>query len=90
MAKTSNESVKIRRAPKFLPFLLSGAILGIVVALILGATIPAEQRTNEPIVTYLIAYLGAIGAAVGIVAALIFDRIGLARAKTAEATKLEG
>jgi hypothetical protein len=40
-------------------------------------------------VTYLIGYLGALGAVVGIVTAVIVDRIGVARAKTVEATKLE-
>ena len=84
------ESVKIRRAPKFLPFLLTGGVLGIILALIVGLAIPEEQRTAQPIITYLVAYFAGIGVALGIVAAIVADRIGLARAKTAEATKLEG
>ena len=56
----------------------------------LGLSIPAEQKTAEPIITYLIAFLGGIGVVAGIVAALVVDRIGVARAKTIEATKLEG
>ena len=51
--------------------------------------IPAEQKTAEPIITYLIAFLGGLGVVAGIVAALVVDRIGVARAKTIEATKLE-
>lgn len=91
MAKTviKTQQVKIRRTPKFLPFLVTGAVIGVIIAVILGLSIPAEQRTEAPVVTYLIGYLGALGAAAGIVTAVIADRIGAARAKTVEATKLE-
>jgi membrane associated rhomboid family serine protease len=91
MAKTTikTEQVRIRRTPKFLPFLITGAVIGVIVAVILGLSIPADSKTPEPIVTYLIGYLGALGAVVGIVTAVIVDRIGVARAKTVEATKLE-
>ena len=92
MAKTvmKTQDVKIRRSPKYLPFLITGGVIGVVIAVILGLAIPADSKTPEPIVTYLIGYLGALGAAAGIVAALVVDRIGVARAKTVEATKLEG
>jgi len=92
MAKTviKTQQVKIRRTPKFLPFLVTGAVIGVIIAVILGLSIPVEQRTEAPVVTYLIGYLGALGAAAGIVTAVIADRIGVARAKTVEATKLDG
>ena len=91
MAKSviKTQQVKIRRSPKFLPFLVTGAVVGVIVAVILGLSIPADQRTEAPVVTYLIGYLGALGAAAGIIIAVIVDRIGVARAKTLEATKLE-
>ncbi len=82
--------VSIRRVPRFLPFILTGGILGVLVALLIGLSIPEEQRTAEPIVTYLVAYIGGIGVVLGIVAALILDRIGQAKAKRAEATKIVG
>lgn len=89
MAETiSTEKVSIRRAPKYLPFLLTGGVIGVIVAVVIGLAIPAEQRTAQPVITYLIAYLGGIGVVLGIVAALILDRIGVARAKSAEATKI--
>lgn len=89
MAKTmKTESVSIRRSPKYLPFLITGGVLGVTVAVILNFMIPADSRTNEPVVTYLIAYLGGLGAALGIILAVVLDRIGQARAKTLEATKL--
>jgi membrane associated rhomboid family serine protease len=83
------QQVKIRRSPKYLPFLITGAVIGVIIAVILGLSIPADSKTPEPIVTYLIGYLGALGAVAGIVTAVIVDRIGVARAKTVEATKLE-
>ena len=91
MAKTkiTNQQVRIRRTPRFLPFLITGAVIGAIIGTVLGLSIPEEQRTAEPVITYLIAYLGGIGVVAGIVAALIVDRIGVARAKTVEATKLE-
>ena len=92
MAKTTlkTEQVKIRRSPKYLPFLITGGVIGALVGTVLGLSIPAEQKTAEPIITYLIAFLGGIGVVAGIVAALVVDRIGVAKAKTIEATKLEG
>jgi hypothetical protein len=92
MAKTvmKTQDVKIRRSPKYLPFLITGGVIGAIIGTVLGLSIPEEQRTAEPVITYLIAYLGGIGVVAGIVAALVVDRIGAARAKTIEATKLEG
>ena len=92
MAKTTlkTEQVQIRRSPKFFPFLLTGGILGLIVAFVLNALIHPDARTAAPILGYLVAFSVAIGAGLGITAAVILDRIGSARSKTLEATKLEG
>jgi quinol-cytochrome oxidoreductase complex cytochrome b subunit len=86
---SQTEKVTVRRSPKYLTFIITGAVIGVIVAGVIGLMIPEQQRTAEPVVTYLIAYLGGIGVVLGIVAALIVDRIGLAKAKTVEATKLK-
>ena len=86
---SQTEKVTVRRSPKYLTFIITGAVIGVIVAGVIGLMIPEQQRTAEPVVTYLIAYIGGIGAVLGIVAALIVDRIGLAKAKTVEATKLK-
>ena len=92
MAKTTlkTEQVKIRRSPKYVPFLITGGVIGVIIGAVLGLSIPAEQQTAEPLITYLIAFIGGIGVVAGIVAALVVDRICVARAKTIESTKLEG
>lgn len=92
MAKTTmkTEKVTIRRSPKFFQFMITGGVLGLIVALILNASIAPEARSAAPILGYLIAFSVAIGAGLGITAAIILDRIGSARSKTLEATKLEG
>ena len=88
--KESATEVQIRRAPKYLPFMITGAAAGVILAVILNTLIPDEQRTGQPILGYLIVFLGALGFALGIVSALVFDRVFRARAQTLEATKLEG
>jgi hypothetical protein len=86
---SQTEKVTVRRSPKYLTFIITGAVIGVIVAAVIGLMIPEQQRTAEPVVTYLIAYIGGIGVVLGIVVALIVDRIGLAKAKTVEATKLK-
>jgi hypothetical protein len=92
MAKTTlkTEQVTIRRSPKFLQFLLSGAILGLIVAFLLNASIAPDARSGAPILGYLVAFSVGLGAGLGMIVAVILDRIGSARSKTLEATKLEG
>ena len=92
MAKTTmkTEQVTIRRSPKYFQFMITGGVLGLIVALILNAGIAPEARSAASILGYLIAFSVALGGGLGITAAVILDRIGSARSKTLEATKLEG
>lgn len=91
MAKTilKTEEVKIRRSPKYLQFLLTGAILGLIAGVIIGLAIGPEPKTGETITTYLMAYLAGAGAALGIIFAVTLDWIFTLRTKRATATKLE-
>lgn len=80
------ETVEIRRMPKFLPFLLTGGVAGLIVALILWVS----SGSNQNVFGYLIAYGTGLGAAAGIIAATVAEASTRKRAKRATATKLEG
>ena len=79
--------VRIRRAPKFSVFLVLGAVLGIVVALILTASFPVDPKVGfGPIFGYFAIYGFVGGILVGSVVALIFDRVLGRSAKTVAVT----
>ena len=77
----SNAEVNIRRAPKYLHFALTGFVLGIFVALVLGLSSPE-------IVGLLIVFGGIAGGGTGIILALVFDAIYRSRGKKLMATKV--
>lgn len=89
MQKT--EEVRVRRAPKFLSFFFLGAAAGLVVAMLVNLATSANAPAGQAsILGYLVVVFVVIGAGLGIGAALVIDRISIARAKTLQATKLEG
>jgi hypothetical protein len=77
----STSEVNIRRAPKYLHFALTGFMLGIVVALVMGLSSPA-------IAGLLIVFGGIAGGGTGIILALVFDAIYRSRGKKVTATKV--
>jgi hypothetical protein len=77
----SSAEVKIRRAPKYLHFALTGFVLGIIVALFMGLSSPA-------IVGLLIVFGGIAGGGTGIILALVFDVIYRSRGRKLMATKV--
>ena len=77
----SAAEVNIRRAPKYLHFALTGFILGIVTALVLGLSSPG-------VVGLLIVFGGIAGGGIGIILALVFDAIYRSRSKKVTATKV--
>jgi multisubunit Na+/H+ antiporter MnhB subunit len=81
------EKVRIRKAPKFLPFMILFGVVGLLFALFLNANIDEESRTSQPILGYLVGYLVALGAILGLIVALVIDLISRKRAKTVEATR---
>jgi len=87
--RASEVTVKVRRSPKFLPFVLSGILLGVVVAFILNALIAPENRTDTNILGYLVLYCAGAGLALGVLAVLALEAFFRARAKQVSATKLE-
>lgn len=86
MPKTSKSTLKIRKAPRLLPFVITAGLIGLIVSLIVAFAIAAPANFFGMVV----AYGTGIFMAIGLVVALILDSISQARARTIEATKLEG
>lgn len=80
------ETVEIRRTPKFLPFMITGGVLGLAVGFILWLSANASRE----LLGYLITYSAGIGVALGLIAATIIETITRRRTKRVTATKLEG
>lgn len=74
-----DQLVTVRRAPSIPAFGISGAVLGVIAAFILAfAFTPTEMITMDysrsAVLGVLLVVLGAIGATLGIVLALVLDR----------------
>jgi hypothetical protein len=84
------EQVRLRRSPKILSFLLAGALLGAIVALILTLAFPPNNEFPASQVFGFLLLLGlAIGGALGALVALIADRVLQRRARVVEAVREE-
>lgn len=73
--------VEFRRAPKLLPFALTGAVLGLIAAGVLYVLIPAANRSSENIFGLLLITLGSAGLGLGVLAAIVIDLVTARRAK---------
>lgn len=81
--------LQVRRAPKYVPFLIAGGLVGILVAAILAFSFAADEEFAATSVFGLFAVLMVVpGMGLGAVAALILDRQGRRRAKTLVAQEL--
>lgn len=92
--KETDTTLKIRRAPKFLPFLITGAVLGLITGVILNFSFSGEfadgtTTAQNGILGYLVAWGSVIGAAVGVTLAVILDFVFTRSSKEVQATKLE-
>lgn len=84
--KTSVALVEIRKAPKFLPFVATAAVIGFIVSAITAWAIEAPGYFSG----YVLVWGTVIFAVLGVIVALIFESISRARSKRIEATKIEG
>lgn len=82
------EAVELRRAPKYRPFLITGAALGLVLALFLFLASGQLQTTDAlSVLGILILALTLVGAFAGVISAYLVDRRSLSNAKTTQATR---
>jgi len=88
--KPAIEAVEIRRAPKFLPFLLTGGGLGLVLALILFFLTGQYGKADAlSVLGVMVLFMCAIGSFGGLYLVIVFDRYSKAKSKVTTATKLE-
>lgn len=67
--------IPVRRHPRYSRFLLTGGVVGVVVAVIAGlAGSPDPGQSRGPLIGYLAVLLGLLGALLGGVVALVLDR----------------
>ncbi|WP_430647284.1 hypothetical protein [Agromyces sp. GXS1127] len=82
----SSDAVTVRRSPRYGSFLLLGAALGVLVALVLTFAFPENPDFDRgQVFGFLLLWCGAGGLALGGAAALVIDRVLAKRRGTAVA-----
>jgi len=75
----------VRRAPRYGVFIGLGIVLGVIVAIALTLSFPADESVGMlPTVAYVSLYGIAAGAVLGAVVALIADRVSRSRVRVVE------
>lgn len=73
---TESANVTVRRSPRYLRFFLVGIILGVLVALILTFSFPADpQFSQTQVFGFLVLFTGTLGGTLGLIFALVVDRV---------------
>jgi len=83
------EEVEIRRAPKVLPWGLTGAVVGMIVALLLSVVAPESESSSYNVLGLLLVSLGSLGLGAGIALAILVDLVTASKAKRASAIRAE-
>ena len=88
MTEPIKETVEIRRAPKFFPFLMTGGIFGLVLAILLFlSTGQSGSKDWASLLGVMVLFLTALGAFGGLYLAVVFDRVNRSKSKRTTATK---
>ena len=76
--------ITVRRAPKYVPFLVLGGLLGIVVAAFLAYGVPGDASYDRgSVFGFFMILCSAGGVILGAVVALVLDRMSVRRAEHA-------
>jgi hypothetical protein len=84
----ASEEIEIRRAPKVLPFMLTFAALGMLVAVILLLITPPNDALPENFFGLTLISFGSLGLGLGAAFAIAYDLISSRRAKHAIANRV--
>lgn len=82
------EEIEIRRAPKILPWMLTGAVLGILIALAISLITPPNSELPENFLGLMLIAFGSLGLGLGAAFAIGYDLISSRRAKRAIANRV--
>ncbi len=76
--------ITVRRAPKFVPFMGLGGVLGIIVAAFVAYGIPGDQSFDTGAVFgFFLVTFAAGGVLLGAIAALVLDKVSVRRSRRA-------
>lgn len=77
-------AVTVRRAPKYVPFLILGALVGVVAAAVVAYAVPGDA-TFDPgaVFGFFLVMFAAAGALLGAALALVLDRRSVKRQERA-------
>jgi hypothetical protein len=76
--------VTVRRAPKYVPFLILGAVVGIVAAAVVAYAVPGDASFDPgSVFGFFLIMFAAIGAILGAGLALVLDRRSVKRQQRA-------
>ncbi|MGN7797482.1 hypothetical protein [Leifsonia sp. 22587] len=82
--------VRVRRSPRYFRFMITGAVLFAIVALILTFAFPENPTYDRgSVFGFLLAICVTVGVAVGAVVALILDRTTARRARSVQADRID-
>ena len=90
MSDPQRRTVRVRRSPRIGVFLLLGAALGVLVAIVaVNVTPDSGDISTGQAIGFLSLLLAPLGALLAGVVAIVLDRIAERRARTVEAERIE-
>ncbi|HEY8702540.1 MAG TPA: hypothetical protein VIM08_16505 [Arthrobacter sp.] len=76
--------VTVRRAPRYVPFLVLGALLGAAAAAVVSYGLPGDESYDRgSVFGFFLVMFGAAGAILGAAVALLLDRLSVKRQRRA-------
>ncbi|MBT2532702.1 hypothetical protein J7E83_11320 [Arthrobacter sp. ISL-48] len=76
--------VTVRRAPRYVPFLVLGGLVGVATAAVVAYGLPGDASFDRgSVFGFFLVMFGAAGAILGAVVALVLDRLSVKRSKVA-------
>lgn len=89
-ATVTEAAVRVQRSPRYFRFMLTGALVFAVIALILTFSFPENPTYDRgSVFGFLLAVCVTIGVALGALVALLVDRSVTRRARTVQADRID-